>query len=101
MAVPARRGVAGPAAPGWGDTRRQIAVAVRAAQSAYADYLASGCDDAAAAAAMLDLVLGVIRHLDEAVRRCDLGEAAIEAAVTLAVAEDRADRPARWLRALP
>jgi len=100
MAEPARRSAAGPADPIWGDIRRHVAVAVKAAPAAYAAYLASGCDDTAPAAAMLDLVLGVIRHLDETLRRCDVGEVAIEAAITRAVAEDRESRPGRRLRAV-
>ena len=93
MAEPARRTPAGHDAPGWADTRRLIAVTLQAVPPAFAAYLASGCDDTSPAAAMLGLVLGVIRHLEETVRHIDLGEEVIAEACARAVEQDRAAWP--------
>lgn len=90
MADPARRSAAGPAAPGWGEVRRQMMVAAQAVASAVAAYLAAGGDDASGPAVMGTMAIGVLTDLGGMARRLDVGEAVIEAERDRAVAEDRA-----------
>lgn len=93
MAEPARRSAAGPAAPGWGDVRRQMMVTAQAVTSAMAAYLAAGGDDASGPAVMGALAISVLQDLGATARRLDVGEAVIEAERARAVAEDRAAWP--------
>lgn len=106
MAEPACRNAEGPGAREWAaaDIRQLIAVTLQAVPQAYAGWLASGCDDTSPAAAMLELVTGVLRHLDDTVRAADVGEEVIGELIARAVAEDRAGWPRRRgypLRAVP
>lgn len=100
MAEPARRST-GPAAPGWGDVRRQMMAAAQACAAAVAAYLAAGGDDASPPAAMAAFAIGVLQDLGDVARQQDFGEAVVEAERARAVAEDRAawPRPGR-LRAV-
>lgn len=102
MSELARRSPAGPEAPGWGDVRRQMTVAAQAVAAAVAAWLEAGGDDAAPAAAMAVLAVGVLQDLAGQLRRLDVGEAVIEASCERAVEQDRAawPRPCRGLRAV-
>jgi hypothetical protein len=93
MADPARRSAAGPAAPGWGDVRRQMMVAALAVTAALADWLAAGGDETSGPAVMGALAIGMLQDLAAMARRLDVGEAVIEAERARAVAEDRVVMP--------
>ena len=95
MAEPANRNADGPGTREWAaaEIRQLIAVTLQATPKAYADWLASGCDDTSPAAAMLDLVLGVIRHLDDTIRGADVGVEVRAEVVARVIEEDRAAWP--------
>lgn len=100
MSELARRSPASPGAPGWGDVRRQMTVAAQAVTASLAAWLAAGGDDAAPAAAMSVLAVGVLQDLAGLARRLDFGDAVVDEACDRAVERDRASRPGRRLRAV-
>ena len=93
MAGPARRDADDPGERDWAEIRQLIAITLQAVPAAVAGCAASGCDAASPAADMLDLVLGVLRHLDETVRRADIGADVAAEVIARAVEQDRAQRP--------
>ena len=103
MAETARRNADGPGEREWAaaEIRQLIAVTLQATPKAYADWLASGCDGTSGAAYMLDLILSVIRHLDDTVRRADVGAEVAGEVGARTAGQDRAAWPqGRHLRAV-
>ena len=89
MAVPARRSAAGPAAPGWGDVRRQMIVSAQACAEAVSAFCLAGGDNASPPALMASMTVSVLQELAVLARRLDVGEAVIAAEIDRAVREDR------------
>jgi hypothetical protein len=67
---------------------------------AVAAWLAAGGDESSPPAVAAALAIGLLRDQGAAARHVDVGEAVIEESVARAVAEDRAARPPRGLRAV-